>query len=199
MSDRAESATPRKVMAWITLSMDGFAAGPGNDMRWLGEHVSHDQMMAYSEGIWRGVSTAVMGRTNYEGFFGYWPPVANDPASRPRDRELAIWLDTVEKVVFSRTMRRAEWQNARVSADLEGEIRALKAAPGRDILVLNSASIIRALLDVGLLDELVVYLLPCVLGSGLRFFPDGLAPSKWHLLGVATFPTGAVALRYGRP
>lgn len=68
MTDHTNSSTERKVLGWITLSMDGFAAGPSGDMSWVAEHVGHDQMMAYSEGIWRGVSTAVMGRTNYEGF-----------------------------------------------------------------------------------------------------------------------------------
>ena len=51
MSDRTGSDTACKVIAWVALSMDGFAAGPGNDMRWVAEHVGHDQMMAYSEGI----------------------------------------------------------------------------------------------------------------------------------------------------
>jgi dihydrofolate reductase len=199
MSDNAGSGTNRKVIAWVTLSMDGFSAGPGGDMSWLAEHVGHEQMMAYSEGIWRGASTAVMGRTNYEGFFGYWPPVARDPASPPRHRDLATWLDTVEKVVFSRSLQSAEWQNTRIAADLEAEMRALKRAPDRDILVLNSASIIRALLDSDLVDELQLFVLPTVLGNGLRFFPDGLAASTWRLAGVSTFPTGAVALRYSRP
>ena len=140
----------------------------------------------------------MIGRTNYEGFLGYWPPVAKDPAASPRDRDLASWLDSVDKVVFSRTMQRAEWQNTRVSSDLEGAIRALKAAPGRDVVVLNSASIIRALLDVGLVDELQLWVLPTMLGGGLRFFPEGLTPSTWQLMSVVTFPTGAVGLRYGR-
>ena len=198
MSDQSTTSRERKVLGWITLSMDGFAAGPDNDMSWLAEHVSHDLMMAYDEGIWRGVSTAVMGRTNYEGFLGYWPPVAKDPTASPRDRELAIWLDTVEKVVFSRTMQRAEWQNTRVSADLEGEIRSLKKAPGRDILVLNSASIIHGLMNSELLDEFQMIVLPVILGGGMRFFPDGLKSSKWQLASTATFPTGAVVLRYRR-
>ena len=193
-----ETDAQRKLIAWITLSMDGYAAGPGNDMSRVASYAGHEQMMAYTEGIWRGVSTAVMGRTNYEGFFGYWPPVAKDPASSPRNRDLAVWLDTVEKVVFSRTLRRAEWQNTRVSADLEGEIGALKKAPGRDILVLNSVSIIRALLHAGLVDDLQVFLVPEVLGGGLRFFAEGLTPSTWQIVSVVTFPTGAVALRYGR-
>jgi dihydrofolate reductase len=198
MSDRTESETPRKLIAWITLSIDGFAAGPGNDMSRIAAHAGDEEMMAYSEGIWRGVSTAVMGRTNYEGFFGYWPPVAKDPSSTPRNRDLAIWLDTVEKVVFSRTMQRAAWRNTRVSADLEGEIGALKQAPGRDILVVNSASIIRAVLQAGLLDELIVFLAPIMLGGGLRFFPEGLPPSDWRLINATTFPQGDVVLRYGR-
>src|SRR4029078_1141874 len=129
----------------------GYSAGPGNDMSRIAEYAGHEQMMAYSEGIWRGVSTAVMGRTNYAGCVEYLPPVATDPAATPRNRDLATWLDTVEKVVFSRTMKRAEWQNARVAADLHAEIHALKHAPGRDILILNSVSIIRALLQARLL------------------------------------------------
>ncbi|HZO27346.1 MAG TPA: dihydrofolate reductase family protein [Chloroflexota bacterium] len=168
MPDRTISGEQRKHIGWVTLSLDGYSAGPGNDMSRIAEHAGHEQMMAYTEGIWRGVSTAVMGRTNYEGFFGYWPPVAKDPASTPRNRDLAIWLDTVEKVVFSRTMQRAEWQNTRVASDLETEIRALKAASGRDILVLNSASIIQALLNSELLDELQLFLVPVLLGGGLR-------------------------------
>jgi len=198
MPDRTGSETQRKVLAWITLSIDGFAAGPGNDMSRIAAHAGDEEVMAYSEGIWRGVSTAVMGRTNYEGFLGYWPPVAKDPASTPRNRALAVWLETVEKVVFSRSLQRADWQNARVASDLEAEIRALKQAPGRDILVLNSASIIRALLRAGLLDELIVFLAPIMLGGGLRFFPDGLPPSDWRLISMVAFPTGDVALRYGR-
>jgi dihydrofolate reductase len=199
MPESTAARAPRKVAAWVTLSLDGFAAGPGNDMRFLAEHAGHEQMMEHSEGIWRGVSTALMGRTNYEGFVGYWPPVARDPNSRPRDRDLAIWLDNVEKVVFSRTLKEATWQNARVSSDLEGEVRSLKRSEGRDILVLNSASIIRALLAAELLDELHLFLVPVILGAGLRFFPEGLPTSTWRLTGVTTLPTGALATRYARP
>ena len=102
---------------------------------------------------WRawGASTALIGRTNYEGFHGYWPAVARDHESSPRGRNLGVWLDEVEKVVFCRTLTEAEWSNARI-ADREPRRRgaALKAAEGRDILIVNSASIIRALLDADL-------------------------------------------------
>lgn len=116
----------RKIVAFVNLSMDGFSAGPGGDMAWLVEHALHEQMASYFEGIWRGASTALMGRTNYEGSFQVWPPVAEDPNSAARDRDFATWLDGVEKVVVSRTLKSAEWHNARVASDLGAEALALK-------------------------------------------------------------------------
>lgn len=112
-----------------------------------------------------------------------------DPDAADRDRDFATWLDDVEKVVFSRTLASADWPNARIASDLEAAVRELKSAPGRDILVLSSASIIRALMEHDLLDELHVAVLPAVLGSGRRLFPDGVPPSRWQLAGTTTLPT----------
>lgn len=150
------------------------------------------------EGLWRGASTVLLGRTNYEGFQGYWPAVARDPDADPRDRAFATWLDDVEKVVFSRTLTEATWANSRLASDLEGEVRALTRAPGRDIVVLSSVSIIQGLLRTGLLDELRTYLVPAVLGGGPRLFPEGLPPSRWELTSLTTIPTGALILQHRR-
>jgi dihydrofolate reductase len=188
----------RTVIAQATVTMDGVTAGPDGDLSFLFPHVQSEQMSAYSEGVWRGASTAVMGRTNYEGFHGYWPPVAADPETPPRVRAIATWLDTVEKVVFSRTLEQAPWQNSRVARDVESEMRALKQAPGQDILVLNSASIIQELLRHDLLDELRLHVVPTLAGGGLRLFPDGLPRSEWEQAGVFTLETGALALHYRR-
>jgi dihydrofolate reductase len=188
----------RTVIAQANVTIDGITAGPDGDLSWLIEHAVTPQMSAYAEGIWRGASTAVMGRTNYEGYHGYWPSVASDPQAAPRDRALATWLDTVEKVVFSRTLEEAPWQNSRVARDVEAEMRALQQAPGEDILVLNSASIIQALLAVDLLDELRLNMLPSIVGGGLRLFPDGLPRSAWDLVGALTLDKGGVALHYRR-
>jgi dihydrofolate reductase len=74
----------------------------------------------------------------------------------------------------------------------------LKQAPGRDILVLNSASIIQALLAADLLDELRLNVLPAVVGGGLRLLHEGLPRSAWQLVGALTLETGAVGLHYRR-
>jgi dihydrofolate reductase len=189
----------RTVIASVTVSLDGCSAGPGGDLTGLVEQAGAPETMAWFAGVYSGANTALMGRTNYEGFYGYWPPVARDPESSPRGRDLALWLDEVEKIVFSRTLTEAEWSNARI-ADREpaDEVAALKAAEGRDIMILNSASIIRALLDADLVDEMRLILVPVVLGGGLRIFPDGLPRSEWELASSAGLPGGTLGLQYRR-
>lgn len=203
MSDPTGPRPPRKVIANIAVSIDGYTAADPADgmggMGWLLEYAVHEQTRAQFEGVYRGVSTALLGRTNYEGFHGYWPTVAKDSTAEPRDRDFANWLDAVEKVVFSGTLTSVEWRNARIAKDLEAEVRTLRDMPGRDILVLSSGSIIRALMELDLLDELHMAVLPSVLGDGSRLFPATMSPSTWRLAGTTTFPTGAVGLQYCRP
>ena len=189
----------RTVIASVTVSLDGCSAGPGGDLTGLVEQAGSPETVAWFEGVFRGASTTLMGRTNYEGFYGYWPAMARDPQSSPRGRDLAVWLDEVEKVVFSRTLTEAEWSNARIAERGPAEeVTALKAAEGRDILILNSASIIRALLDADLVDEMRLILVPVVVGGGLRIFVDGLPRSEWHLASSTNLPGDTLGLQYRR-
>ncbi|GAA1589229.1 dihydrofolate reductase family protein [Kribbella sancticallisti] len=193
-----DQPTGRRVVAWTSLSLDGCTSGPRGTQydTWLYEHAGHEQTGAYFESIWRGADTALLGRTNYEGFASVWPGITRDPATDDRTRALGQWLDSVEKVVFSRTLTDAKWENSRIAADLEPTVRELKAAPGRDILVLNSASIIQALLRAGLVDDLRFAVVPTILGGGLRLFSDDLPDSKWRLMETTTLAHGAVGLHY---
>ncbi|GAB3741686.1 dihydrofolate reductase family protein [Microlunatus parietis] len=202
MSETTQSG--RKVGAEVTVSMDGYSGtGPEDDMSWAMAHISSEQSELYYEGIWRGVSTALLGRTNWEGFTSVWPAITSDPASSPRTRDLGTWLAAVEKIVFSTTLEtydldQSEWTNARVSHDVVGEVKTLKRQPGRDILVLNSASIIQTLLKADLIDDLYLTVVPSTLGAGTRVLPDGHA-SSWRLSSATSFPvSGAVSLHYER-
>jgi len=190
----------RRLIAHVAVSIDGFTAAPDGDVSFHVEHALHEQARAQFEGVWRGASTVLLGRTNYEGFREHWPPKAAESGSSARDRDFATWLDTVEKIVFSRTVPDATWSNARIAEqDLEAEVLEAKRAPGRDILVLGSASIIQALLTADLVDELHLSVMPTLLGAGLRLFPEGLPRSEWTLMGNTTTPdTGGVGLRYSR-
>ncbi len=181
----------RTVSANITLSLDGYAAGPGGDMSWLVETALHEQCASGFAGFYRGVDTVLLGRTNYEGFHGFWPSVADDPAADARSRDFSRWFDAVEKVVVSRTLATATWANSRVTDDLEGTVKALRSAAGQGIAVMSSVSVIRALLAAELLDELRVIRVPAILGEGLPMVDGPLPRSTWTLESVATIPTGA--------
>jgi dihydrofolate reductase len=194
------SEQQRRVVAWVTISMDGYTSGPQGPAHdtWLHEHVNREPSAAHFEGVWRSASTVLVGRTNYEGFYSVWPAITADPDTDPRTRDLGVFLNAVEKVVFSRTLQEARWENSRIARDVESEVKALRDAPGRDILVINSASIIQALLQTGLVDDLRFVVVPVLLGGGLRLFAEGLPSSAWSLIQATVLADGAIGLHYRR-
>lgn len=193
-------AAQRCVVAWASVSIDGYTSGPDGPEHdtWLYRHATLETTSTYFEGIWRGANTALLGRNNYEGFASVWPGIIADPASDARARDVGTWLASVEKVVFSRTLTEASWTNSRIARDLEAEVRALKSAEGRDILVLCSASIIGELLGLDLVDDLRFEVLPVLLGGGLRLLPEGTGQLDWQLMDSTTMGNGAVGLHYRR-
>ena len=193
--------TERRVMIQCTISIDGYSSGPSGPEHdtWLYEHAMRPATGEYFEGIWRGCSTALMGRNNYVGFHGVWPGITEDPATDPRTRDLGRWLCSVEKGVVSTTLpeSQATWENTRIFRDANEAVKTLKAEPGRDILVLNSAKLIQSMLTAGLVDDLRLVVVPVLLGGGLRLLPDGVSGS-WDLASSTTLPDGALGVHYQR-
>jgi dihydrofolate reductase len=191
----------RTVIGNITLSLDGRVHGADgeHDMAWLLPHAVSDAPRDLMARLTNSATTVLLGRKNYEGFGGYWPTVADDENAAPHDREFARWLNAIEKVVFSRTLTAADWQNSRlVDSDPAAEVKSLREQGGGDILIFNSGSIITALLSADELDRLTITLCPEVIGGGARLFNDGLPASSWSLTDVATSETGAACLIYDR-
>jgi dihydrofolate reductase len=191
----------RRVMVWCTVSIDGYSSGPEGFEHdtWLYEHAMRPATGEYFEGIWRGCSTALMGRNNYVGFHSVWPGITEDPTTDPRTRDLGRWLCSVEKGVVSTTLPEsaATWENTRVFRDPGEAVAALKAEPGRDILVLNSAQLIQSMLAAGLVDDLRLVVVPVLLGGGLRLLPDAVS-GAWDLVSSTTLPDGALGVHYQR-
>ncbi|WP_083864813.1 dihydrofolate reductase family protein [Nocardia brevicatena] len=201
MTNNITETRGRRVVANISLSLDGRVNGPGGeyDMGWVVPHavgeVNRDRMVQMIQ----PATTALLGRKNYEGFGGYWPTVATDENADPRDRAFARWLDAVDKVVFSGTVSEPTWQNARITdSDPVTTVRELREQVGGDILVLASGSVIRALLAGGELDRLSITLCPEIAGSGDRLFEDGLPGTSWSLTDLSTTESGAIHLIYDR-
>lgn len=191
----------RRVVANISLSLDGRTNGPGGDydMSWIVPHAvsdtARDRMIQMTE----TATTALLGRKNYQGFGGYWPTVAVDENADPRDRAFGQWLDNVEKVVFSTTLTDAPWQHSRIAdADPVATVKHLREQDGGDIVVLASSSVIKALLASDEVDRILITQCPEVAGGGARLFEDGLAASSWSLTDLSTTESGALYLIYDR-
>lgn len=201
MTDTASQLSDRTVIGNISLSLDGRVAGPGGelDMSWIVPHALTDSARDHMVKVTDTATTALLGRKNYQGFSSFWPGVADDDEADPRDRAFAAWLNAAEKIVFSRTLGRAEWHNSRIAtASPAATVRQLRHQAGGDIIVLASASIIRGLLEAGELDRLCITLCPELVGGGARLFGDGPAGSSWSLTGMTGTESGAACLVYDR-
>jgi dihydrofolate reductase len=191
----------RKVTANITLSLDGRVNGVGGDydMSWIVPHAITEAARDHMIRVTSPATTILLGRKNYEGFGGFWPAVADDENADPQDRAVAKWMNETEKVVFSTTLTEAPWQNSRiVDADPADVVKQLRAEGGGDIVVLASASVIKALLAADEVDELSITLAPELVGGGARLFEDGLPGSSWRLADSTPTESGAVCLLFDR-
>lgn len=166
-------------------------------MGWVVPHAITEGARAHMTRVTRPATTALLGRKNYQGFAGFWPAVADDATAHPADREFSRWLNTVEKVVLSTTLDHADWSGARLTRSDPGSVvKELRGQDGGDIVVLASASVIRALLDAGELDRLSITLCPEVVGGGARLFADGGFSSSWRLIDSTPTESGALCLLY---
>ncbi len=196
-----KTARTRRVVANISLSLDGRTTGLGGeyDMGWIVPHAIKNAGRNHMINITSPATTVLIGRKNYEGFGSYWPSVANNEEADSRDRAFSKWLNSVEKTVFSSTLEDASWETSRiVSADPATIIKGLQQQNGGDIIVLASSSIIKRLLDANALDCLSITLCPEIAGGGACLFDDSLPRSSWTLRQSTVSESGAVCLIYDR-
>lgn len=195
-----EHRDARRVVTNMSLSLDGHYAGADPaDMSWVMPYVVTDVARDHLTSLWEPASTALLGRVNAEGFLAFWPTVIDMEGADPRDVGFAKWLVAADKAVLSRTLDEPPWERTTVVDRPTADVVAdLKAAPGGDILVLSSASVIKALLAADLVDRLSLTIFPVFLGRGPRLFDDGLPSGQWHLAQETAGEHGTVVLVYDR-
>jgi dihydrofolate reductase len=178
----------RKLIVCNIMSLDGYYTGPGGDVMVM--PMDHTFSRFNVERM-RAADTLLLGRSSYEGFISYWPPVADDPRASDDDREISRRYRDVGIVVVSDSLRPdaaaplAEHTTIVRRDDAAGFVGELKRRPGGDILVFGSCTMWRGLLDAGLVDELHLMIGGKVVGGGTPMF-EGAPPASLRLLGVQT-------------
>lgn len=142
------------------------------------------------------VGMLLFGRVTYELMVSYWPT----EAAATDDPIIAEKMNTLPKVVFSKTLENVEWgewKNARlVKGDLREEIAKLKQEPGKDMVLFGSGEIVSTLAQSGLIDEYLLFVAPVMLGSGIPLFKGVNKRIKLKLVGTHNLSSGVVLLRY---
>jgi dihydrofolate reductase len=183
-----------KVIWMMSVSLDGFMEGPERELDW---HLVDDELHRHFNEQLAGMAAFLDGRVTYELMAAYWPTADADPASSGPVAEFArIWRDK-PKIVYSRTLQRADWNTTIVREVVAAEVRELKAGPGGD-LVLGGADLAATFLRLDLIDEYRLYVHPVVIGRGKPMFPPGETRVSLRLAEVRAFGNGVVLLRYER-
>jgi dihydrofolate reductase len=179
-----------KVIVWNMVTLDGYFEGPKSwEIDWH-EYVWEDELERFVLDQAQEVGTLLFGRKTYEGMAGYWSTATG---------EVAEFMNSIPKVVFSNTLGAAGWSNTRlVRGGAEEEVARLKQEPGKDLFIFGSANLIGSLTKQALIDEYRIGLNPLVLGGGTPMFKPSKERMRLKLLEARPMQSGVVLLRYAR-
>lgn len=177
----------RNLIAAINMTVNGFcdhtAMVPDDEIL---QH--YTQLLSSSEAI-------IYGRITYQ-LMEYWPTIVKNPTGNKLMDEFAVTIDNISKIVFSHTLKKVEWKNAKLATrDLKKEVVELKQQAGKNILV-GSPSLINALTQLSLIDEYQLCIHPVIIGNGVPLFKNINDNIIFKLLKTKSFKNGAITLYY---
>jgi dihydrofolate reductase len=183
----------RRLNVFNLVTLDGYFAGREGDISW---HMVDEEFQELANANSNSGNTLLFGRVTYELMASFWPT----PEAIRTDPIVAAGMNKSEKIVFSRTLERAEWNNTRlVKSDMIAEVRRLKQGSGKDLTVLGSGSIVAQLAQEGLIDEYQILLNPVVIGKGKTMFEGIKDRLSLRLAKTRVFGNGNILLQYEPP
>lgn len=177
----------RKLIAAINMTLDGFC-----------DHtygIADDELHQHYSELLNSAGTILYGRITYQ-LMEYWPPIVKNPTGNRAIDEFAVIMDKVPKIVFSRTLKKVDWESARIATrSFEEEVLALKQQSDKDIFV-GSPSLIVAATQLNLVDQYQLCVHPIIAGKGLLLFKNISDMTFLKLIKTKTFGSGAIVLYY---
>jgi dihydrofolate reductase len=183
----------RSLVVTENITVDGVIDATGNWFAPSGADDAADiaELLEVQEGHREAADALLVGRETFEAFRTYWPQQKDVDTTG-----VSAYLDAVDKYVVSSTLDEPGWDRSQVlRGPVVDEVTRLKSAPGQDIVVTGSITLVHALTDAGLVDEYRLFVYPVALGRGRRLFADGQS-SGLRLVEAMPFSSGVALLRY---
>jgi dihydrofolate reductase len=183
----------RKLIYSMSVSLDGFIAGPGGEIDWSAPdeelHRFHNEQV-------RDLGVYLCGRRLYE-VMVYWETADQNESAPDYELEFAYIWKALPKIVFSTTLEKVEGNAKLIRSGAAEEVAKLKGQPGKDLAVAG-AGLASTLTKLGLIDEYRLFVSPVVLGGGTPYFPALDERIHLELVETRTFGSRVVYVRYRR-
>jgi dihydrofolate reductase len=180
----------RKIIAFENVTLDGYMAGPNGELDWP---IRDDEVTQLSREGNDSTDMFLFGRVTYDMMASFWPT----PMGKSANPVFADALNNTPKIVFSTTLKKADWQNTEIVRELtKEEILQLKQLPGKNMMIFGSGTLVDQLTKLGLMDEYQLMMNPIVLGKGIPLFKDTTDRMNLTLIQTRTFKSGLVLLQY---
>jgi dihydrofolate reductase len=179
----------RKIIGAINMTLDGFC-----------DHtavIADDEVLQHYNELFRNADTILYGRITYQLMESYWPEVVKNPTGNKPTDEFAVLIDSIHKIVFSRSLKNVGWKNVKLAKEgIQEEVSGLKLQAGKNILA-GSRSLIVTLMNLNLIDEFQLCIHPVILGNGLTPLLENIKDRiNLKLVKTKNFSCGAVTLYY---
>jgi dihydrofolate reductase len=183
----------RRLLVFNNISTDGYFVDSKGDMSWAHNGNPDSEWSSFVASNAKGGGELIFGRITYDLMASYWPT----PAAIKNDPVVAEGMNNLPKVVFSRTMDKATWNNTKlIKEGLVAEIRKMKSTSGPGMVIMGSGSIISPLAEERLIDEYQFVVIPVALGSGRTMFGGIKEKLRLRLTKSRAFANGNVVLWY---
>ena len=181
----------RKVVLSNMTTANGFFEGPTpGDIYW---HHVDDEFFKEANSLLDSVDTLLFGRKTYQGMAEYW----TSEAAKTDDPVITAKMNNYDKIVFSTTLDKAGWNKTRlIKTKVAEEMTKLKNQPGKDMVIFGSSDLASSFLEMGLLDEIRMFVNPIILGDGKPMFKGVREKIELKLLNTRTFGNGNVMIVY---
>ncbi len=183
----------RTITVFNSVSLDGYIADAHGEMKFAQR--DDPEWSAWTAENASAGGELLFGRVTYDLMVRWWPT----PAAAKAMPVVAERMNSLAKIVFSRTLAEATWTNTQIiAADIEARVEDLKRQDGPDMVIMGSGSIVAQLTSAGLIDSYTIVVTPVVLGAGRTMF-NGVEPNvTLDLVEARPFSNGNVVLTYGR-